>query len=145
MFYFIRPYRKNGCLVFDDPERGIFEEELCRGADILWERLLAISPTARAILFTSETLRGPADSELVYQTTEADGWHFYLSYGPGPTLEVRLCPTLLHYFPKPPLALFVVACACDPFPQKQMEGSEAPAARPHPAASSVPQAVDSGS
>lgn len=100
-------------LVFDDAERGLHKEELCRGAEILWCRLTTVEPQSNTLLISNRRIPLKASAELIYQSTEPDGWHFYTCYAFGPYLEVRLCPSLLLYFPAPPKVIYAAAVFAD--------------------------------
>jgi hypothetical protein len=116
--HLIFPYRTTEhLLVFDDAERHLYREELCRGADTLWDRLTSVEPLANALMFSTHRIPLKASAELIYHATEPDGWHFYTCYAFGPYLEVRLCPSLLLYFPTPPTVIYAAAGATDQISQ----------------------------
>jgi hypothetical protein len=106
---------KHGCVVFDDESRGLVEEELIRGADVL-ARALAKRFGGFPCDFVFGGKFGPRPVELEFVRL-LDGGVEYQVHGEAPSfyeglsegLQVWFCPSFFRYFRKAPQAFYITA------------------------------------
>jgi hypothetical protein len=101
----IHPYRNhNNLWVFDDPERGIYNEPLVDGADIL-AAILADGRDSFTLLF-SDRDENPGLRPLILSQTKGHDSYYW---NPTHSIFVYLCPALYAYFPAPPQVIYYQA------------------------------------
>lgn len=110
----IKPFRKNGVWMFDDPETGLVEEPFVKGSGEVLEgalRRAKIWPGSHhgfRLEFSDEPQDGWERADLV---RPEDGGAWYECKG----TQAWLCPALMLYFPHPPTAIsFRVLPMVDP-------------------------------
>jgi hypothetical protein len=104
----IRPYRREGVWVFDDPAAGLEQEPFVAGVPEMIERFVAGIPDAEngfELTFSAEPFPGH-QAKLIWLRREYEGnWYGW----PETRQEGWLCPALFRYFEKAPEALYCLA------------------------------------
>ena len=102
----IRPYRRDGQWMFDDPGAGLEAEALIEGMPEIIEHATRHIPDAERgfeAAFAGEPF--PGATLVLRREREESGGTWYRDEATG--REGWLCPALLMYFAEPPERLFV--------------------------------------
>ena len=102
----IKPYKRFGMWVFDDPNVGLVQEPFVGGADTMIDRVVADIANAGAgfvMVFSAEPFPGH-QFRLEWRRADGSG-NRYHSEELG--MEGWLCPALLRYFLAPSMQIFV--------------------------------------
>lgn len=124
MKYTIYPYvskwQTSRVWVFDDPAKGLINEGLVSGTDVLLDRLAAQFPNGEkgfALTFSDKPFKGHQlafdwqKSDTGRDLAEGCGGNWYTEQGTGH--ECWLCPALFKYFDKAPTHIYVMAAAIE--------------------------------
>lgn len=104
--FVIKPYKWNGCWVFDDPDRNLMREPFVAGADRMIDRATANIPNADKgflAIFSADYFPG-AQITLEWMREEGGG-NVYRWSEQG--MEGWLCPALLKFLDPAPKKLFI--------------------------------------
>lgn len=105
----ISPYRHNGFLVFDDPDKGLSKEPFVGGADVVLQVAASISkvnPNKFNLLFSGEKFPGWKFKATITNPPETIGTWYKVDLTGGREAVGWLCPALLKYFKEPPQQIF---------------------------------------
>ena len=105
--FMILPYRLMDCWVFDDEERGLYQEPFVGTTNEILDRMVSAkrikNGTKKFRLFFSEGKFPKFQYALVWSRMENGGNVYLSSFG----LEGWLCPALFKYFDSAPKILYV--------------------------------------
>ena len=105
--FMILPYRLMDCWVFDDEERGLYQEPFVGTTNEILDRMVSDKRIhnggKKFRMFFSEFAFAKFDYALVWSRTQNGGNVYLSSFG----MEGWLCPALLKYFPSAPKILYV--------------------------------------
>tara|TARA_B100000287_G_scaffold316298_1_gene299902 strand:+ start:552 stop:956 length:405 start_codon:yes stop_codon:yes gene_type:complete len=114
--FVMQPYRKHGCWVFDDPQRGLYEEAFVSGMSEILDRVLqdsGIDPhlVRNGFRLTFSTTEFPSHTHSLTWLEEEGGGNWY---GCEQTHQTGwLCPALFLFFPEAPERLYARADKLD--------------------------------
>jgi hypothetical protein len=101
----IRPYKKSGNCMFDDPSTGLCQELFVAGIDTILDVWTGGNLDGGFGLVFSETPFPGHTLRLDWIREEGGGnWYRWREKG----LEGWLCPALFHYFAEAPKAIYAV-------------------------------------
>jgi hypothetical protein len=104
--FVIKPYKWEGCWVFDDPAVGLVREPFVGGADDMIDVATTHIPNAdRGFIAVFSASYFPDAQIVLERAREEGGGNVYRWSEKG--MEGWLCPALLKYFEQPPNKLHI--------------------------------------
>jgi hypothetical protein len=104
--FVIKPYKWEGCWVFDDPTVGLVREPFVGSADTMIDVATAHIPNAdRGFVAVFSASYFP-DAQIVLEWAREEGGGNVYRW-PDQGMEGWLCPALLKYFEQPPPRLYI--------------------------------------